>query len=183
MMRPSFEELLVKYEKKGVVHKQKNQLCSIRDANSPSRHRGQQRSSQQQGSCATAPYYFVGSHMPLSLLYPYYCASSDYSSIYMQPYMISYPNYGALQQSIACNSNLAKVNACTNIKQCENSNKQDSKYTQSGWCPSGLSHTQKKRLQHMRKQESMEQQAEIEPMRPATTKKVWRSKQVVSSSA
>ena len=64
--------------------------------------------------------------------------------MYMQPYTISYPNYGALQQPIACNSNLVKGNACTNIKLCENSNKQDSKYTQSRWCPLGFSHPKEK---------------------------------------
>ena len=45
-----------------------------------------------------------------------------------KPYIISYPNYGALQQPIACNSNLVKNEACAIVKQCENKGKQESKY-------------------------------------------------------
>ena len=61
--------------------------------------------------------------------------------------------------------------------------KKDSKYLQPRWCPSGLSHTQKRRLQCLRNKESMEQQAEVVPARSATMKQVWRPKQVGSSSA
>ena len=50
--------------------------------------------------------------------------------MYMQLYIISYPNYGALEQPIACNSNLVKGNACIIVKHYENSDKQDSKYLQ-----------------------------------------------------
>ena len=59
--------------------------------------------------------------------------------------------------------------------------KQDSKYLQPRWCPSGLSHTQKRRLQRMRK-EAMEQQVEAVPKTSATMKKVWWPKQIVSTS-
>ena len=34
------------------------------------------------------------------------------------------------------------------------------KYSQPKWCPSGLTHTQKRRLQHLRCQEQKEQEAE-----------------------
>ena len=111
------------------------------------------------GNCATALYPFVGSYMPLSWPYP------SYNSMYMQPFIISYPNYGALQQPIAGNSNLVKGNACTNVKQCVNNNKLDSKYLQPRWCPSGLSLTQNRRLQWLCKQESMVQRAEVVPKR------------------
>jgi len=114
--RPSFEELMAKYEIKGAVQKLKSRPHSTRDANSPLRHRGQQGSHQQRGNCDAALYPFVGSNMPLSWPYLGYYTSSDYNSMYMRPYIISYPNYGALQQPIACNSNLVKGNACTNIK-------------------------------------------------------------------
>ena len=67
-------------------------------------------------------------------------------------------------------------------KESEKDVKKNSKYLQPRWCPSGLSHTQKKRLQRLRKQESMEQQVEVEPTKPVTMKKVWRPKQIVSSS-
>jgi len=103
----------------------------------------------------------------------------------MQPYGIQYPisysKYGSSQRPITANGNLAKIVACA--KQCENNSKQGSKYTQPRWCPSGLSHTQKRRLQRMRKKEFMEQQAEVVPARSTTMKQVWRPKQVVSSSA
>ena len=60
--------------------------------------------------------------------------------------------------------------------------KQDSKYLQPRWCPSGLSHTQKRRLQRMHKKETMEQQVEAVPKTSAIMKKVWRPKQVASIS-
>ena len=71
----------------------------------------------------------------------------------------------------------------TNDEGSEKTKTQDIKCLQPRWCPSGLSHTQKRRLQRMRKKESVEQQAEVVPVRSATIKKVWRPKQVVSPSA
>ena len=108
----------------------------------------------------------------------------DYNGIHMQSYFIQYPpiypNCGTSQRSIR--DNLVKKDIhCS--KECEKGIKQDSKYLQPRWCPSDLSHTQKRRLQWMRKKESMEQQAEVVPVRSATMKQVWRPKQVVSSSA
>jgi hypothetical protein len=101
----------------------------------------------------------------------------------MKPYMIQYPiahpNYGELQRPITYNNNLVKNNVCTTIKQGGGSNEQNSKGMQPRWCPSGLSRTQKRRLQRMRKQESMEQSTTVTPARSAT-KQVWRPKQVVS---
>jgi hypothetical protein len=102
--------------------------------------------------------------------------------MYMKPYMIqypiAYPNYGKLQRPIAYNNNLVKNNVCAAIKQGEGSNEQNSKGVQLRWCPSGLSRTQKRRLQRMRKQGLMEQSTAVTPARSAT-KKVWRPKQVV----
>jgi hypothetical protein len=37
----------------------------------------------------------------------------------------------------------------------------ESKYSQPRWCPSGLTHTQKRRLQRMRKQGSMKQRVVV----------------------
>ena len=103
----------------------------------------------------------------------------------MHPYFIQYssiyPSYGASQRPIVANNNLVESKPnCS--KEGEKDIKQDNKYLQPRWCPSGLSHTQKRRLQRMRK-ESMEQQVEVVPARSAAMKQVWRSKQVVSSSA
>ena len=60
--------------------------------------------------------------------------------------------------------------------------RQDSKYSQPRWCPSGLSRTQKRRLQRLRKQETMGQEVEVKPTKPIAMKKVWRPKQIVPSS-
>jgi len=100
----------------------------------------------------------------------------------MQSYYIHYPHiYPSYASQRPISDNLVKKNIdCS--KECEKNIKQDSKYLQPKWCPSGLSHTQKRRLQRMRKKESMEQQEEVIPTRLATMKQVWKSKQVVSSS-
>ena len=93
-----------------------------------------------------------------------------------------YPNHALPQRPIVTSNNLVKKNfGCS--KKSRKDTKQESKYLQSRWCPSGLSHTQKRRLQRMRKKESMEQQAEVVPVRSATMKHVWRPKQAVLSSA
>jgi len=95
----------------------------------------------------------------------------------MQPYFIQYPliylNYGTTQRPIVASNNLVRKDfVCS--KEGEKNMKQDSKYLQPRWCPSGLSHTQKRRLQRMRKQESMEQQVEVKPTKLVAMKKVWR---------
>ena len=90
----------------------------------------------------------------------------------MQSYYIQYPSmYPSCVSSrpIVTSNNLVKKDInCS--KECEKDIKQDSKYLKPRWCPSGLSHTQKKRLQHLRNRESMEQRAEVAPVRSATTK-------------
>ena len=78
----------------------------------------------------------------------------------MRPYFIqyssTYPNYGVSQRPIVASDNLVKSKP--NYSQDgEKDVKQDNQYLQPRWCPSGLSHTQKRRLQRMRKKESMEQ--------------------------
>jgi len=77
----------------------------------------------------------------------------------MQSYFIQYPpiypNCGTSQRPIVASNNLVKKDLYCS-KEGKKSMKQDSRYLQPRWCPSGLSHTQKRRLQQMRK-ESMEQ--------------------------
>jgi hypothetical protein len=68
-----------------------------------------------------------------------------------------------------------------------------SKYMQLRWCPPGLSHTQKRRLQRLENQESKEKEMkplkEVNkkkevPSRPLPSiKKEWRSKQVILASS
>jgi len=92
------------------------------------------------------------------------------------------PSHGASQRPIVASDNLVKSKPkCS--QDGEKDVKQDNQYLQPRWCSSGLFHSQKRRLQRIRKKESMEQQAEVVPARSATMKHVWRPKQVVSQSA
>jgi len=101
-------------------------------------------------------------------------------SYYIQ-YPTMYPNHTSPQRPIVASNNLVrKDTGCS--KADEKRAKQDSKYLQPRWCPSGSTHTQKRSLQHLRKKESMEQQVEATPERSVNMQKMWRLKQVVSTS-
>ena len=90
-----------------------------------------------------------------------------------------YPNHA--RRPIVASDNLVQQDVdCS--KGNEKSKEQDSKYLQPRWCPSGLSHTQKRRLQRMRNKEAMEQQVEAVPKTSAIMKKVWWPKQVALTS-
>ena len=91
-VRPSFGELLVKYKRKGVAQKQKDQPKGAKGVKTPPRHKRQEGLHNQQGNFASVQYPFVGSVMPCSWYYPCYYSPADYSSMYMKPYMITYPN-------------------------------------------------------------------------------------------
>ena len=82
-----------------------------------------------------------------------------------------YPNHALPQRPIVASNNLVQQDVdCS--KENEKSKKQDSKYLQPRWCPSDLSHTQKRRLQCMRKKEAMEKQVGAMPKTLEITKKV-----------
>ena len=126
-----------------------------------------------------------GQITPWYCWFPYSYMSMHYSRIHMQSYYIQYPpmypNYALPQRLVVSSNDLVKHDIdCS--KADDKGSKRDSKYLQPKWCPSGLSHTQKRRLQRMRKRKSMEQPVEVEPIKPVAMKKVWRPKQVVSSS-
>ena len=92
-----------------------------------------------------------------------------------------YLNHALPRRPIVASNNLVQQDVdCS--KADEKDAKQDSKYLQPRWCPSGLTHTQKRRLQRMRKKEAMEQQVEATLGRSVNMKKVWQPKQVVSTS-
>ena len=94
---------------------------------------------------------------------------------YFIQYSSIYPSHGASQRPIVVSDNLVKSKPkCSQAG--EKDVKQDNQYLQPRWCPSVLSHTQKRRLQRMRKKESMEQQVEVVPARSVTMKQVWRPK-------
>ena len=62
--RPSFKQLLDKYEEKGVTQKQKKRPDQAKDINSSSEHREQSASHVQQDNNAFAPYSFGGPIAP-----------------------------------------------------------------------------------------------------------------------
>ena len=154
---------------------------SAKGTKTSSRHERQQGMHQQKDCSNFTPYSFVGSVTPWSWPYPCYYSPADFSNMYMQPYMIqyptSYPSYGALPRPVALDSNLVKNNVHIAKRQREYNNKQQSKDIQPRWCPSGLSRTQKRRLQRLRKQGAIEQQIEEKPAKPMRTRKEWRPKQ------
>ena len=114
--------------------------------------------------------------------YHFYYTPLDNSRMYIQLYYSQYPSmYSSCISQRPISNNLVEKDL-NYSKEGEKDVKGNSKYLQPRWCPSGLSHTQKRRLQCLRKQESMEQQVEVEPTKPVTMKKVWRPKQIVSSS-
>ena len=110
--RPSFKQLLAKYEEKGATQKQKKRPDQAKDTNPSSEHREQSASHVQQGNNAFAPYSFGGPIAPWFWSYPYYYTPMDYSRMYMHPYFIQYssiyPSYGASQRPIVASNNLVK---------------------------------------------------------------------------
>jgi len=181
--RPSFEELLAKYEKKGVTQKQKRHSSEAKDTKPG--HCEQSDSHPRQDNHATAPYSFGEPVAPWFWSYPYYYTPLDYSRMSMQSYIIQYPpiytsGYSSQRPIVASHNLVRKDLDCS--KEGEKNVSEDSKYLQPRWCPSGLSHTQKRRLQRMRNQELMEQPVKVIPARSTTTKQVWRPKQIASTS-
>jgi len=157
----SFKQLLAKYEEKGATQKQKKRRPDQDKCTNPSsEHREQSASHVQQGNNTFAPYSFGGPVAPWFWSCSCYYTPLDYSRMYMHPYFIqyssTYPSYGASQRPIVASNNLVKSKPkCS--QDGEKDVKQDNQYLQPRWCPSGLSHTQKRRLQRMRKKESMKQ--------------------------
>ena len=101
--------------------------------------------------------------------------------MYIQPYYIQYSSmYPNCIPQRPINNNLVEKDLnCS--KEGEKNVKKDSKYLYPRWCPSDLSHTQKRRLQRLRNQEKMEQQVEAQPTKLIAMKKVWRPNKIVSS--
>ena len=133
-----------------------------------------------QDNCAAMSY--SGLVVPWFWPYPSYFTPLDYSRMYIQPYYSQFPSMypSCISQRLISNTLVKKDLNCS--KEGDKDVKENSKYLQPRWCPSGLSHTQKRRLQRLRKQESMEQQVEVEPTKPMIMKKIWRPKQIISSS-
>ena len=167
---PSFKELLAKYEKQGTVQKKEKQSGEAKDVSSSSKLQEQSVCCSHQSNGPFTPWF-----------HPYFYMPMDYSRMHMQSYYIQYPpiypSYASPQRPIVASNNLVKKDFSCSKKDM----KQDSRYSQPRWCPSGLSHTQKRKLQRLRKQESVEQQMEVKPITSVVTKKVWRPKQVVSA--
>jgi hypothetical protein len=106
-VRLSFSELLAKYKREEANRNQSNQSNGAKGIKAPPRREDIHH---QRGNLVYSQYLFVGSVIPSSWYYPCYYSPADYSSMYMNSYMIQYPiaysNYGALQRLIVCKSNL-----------------------------------------------------------------------------
>jgi hypothetical protein len=91
------------------------------------------------------PNSFNGPIAPWYCWYPSYMPL-DYTRMHMQSYYIYYPSvYPSYTSQRPIRDNLVKKNInCS--KEGEEDIKQDSNYLKPRWCPSGLSHTQKRRL-------------------------------------
>jgi len=171
--RLSFKELLAKYEKQEVIQKKEKRSDEAKDVSLSLKL-------QEQSVCCSHQNNCYGPFTPW--FHPYFYTPMDYSRMYMQSCYIQfppmYPNYASPQRPIVASNDLVK----RDFNCSKEDVRQDSKYLQPRWCPSGLSRTQKRRLQHLRKQETMGQEVEVKPTWPIAMKKVWRSKQIDSSS-
>jgi len=121
--RPSFKELLAKYEKEGSAQRQKGRPSEIKDTGSSSRH--QEQSSQGNYTSSSGPI------APWYCWYPYFYTPMDYSRMHMQSFYIQYPplypNHALLQRPIIVSNNPVKQDVdCS--KENEKSKEQDSKY-------------------------------------------------------
>ena len=88
--RPSFKELLAKYEKEGAVQKQKERPDEAKGTESMSTSNEQSDFCLRQGNCVVTP--------PSEPIAPWFWSYScyytplDYSRMYLQPYYIQYPS-------------------------------------------------------------------------------------------
>ena len=102
--RPSFNELLAKYEKEGSAQRQKGRPSEVKDTGSSSRH--QEQSSQGNYTSSSGPI------SPWYCWYPYFYTPMDYSRMNMQSYYIQhppmYPNHALLQRLIVASNNPVK---------------------------------------------------------------------------
>ena len=147
--RPSFKELLAKYENEGAAEKQKGWSDEAKDTKSTSTCSEQSDPRTHQGNCVVMPH--SGPVTPWFWPYPCYYIPLDYSRMYMQPYYIQYPSiYPSCIPQRPISNNLVEKDLNCN-KEGEKDVKKNSKYLQPRWCLSGLSHSQKRRLQHLRR--------------------------------
>jgi hypothetical protein len=72
-VRPSFEELLAKYNRKGAARKRRNQPIGAKGEKAPPRHEKRESVHHQQGNFV---YPFIGSVTPCSWYYPCYYSST-----------------------------------------------------------------------------------------------------------
>ena len=143
MKRPTFSELLAIYKKKGAAGK-KGRSCSSAASTSP--HAGNVRSSSIINS-STAACYPVRLTTPWSWPYLYCFPPPAHANMLVHPnlqYPVIYPHHGVSTRPI--NENLAKgVSTVPNMRE---DNERGSEDLWPRWCPLGLFHTQKKRLQN-----------------------------------
>ena len=88
-IRPTFKELLAKYEKMGTTQKQRRRPTEAIDEKASSRPYEQLDPRPSQGNCAAMPY--SGPVAPWFWPNPCYYTPLDYNMMHMQPYGIQYP--------------------------------------------------------------------------------------------
>jgi len=118
--RPSFKELLAKYEKKGVIQKQRGRPDKVKNTKSSSSQKQSSLSQDNSFNGPIAPWYcWHPCYMPL-----------DYGRIHMQSYYIHFPPiYPSYASQRPISDNLVKKDIDCN-KECEKDIKQNSKYLQ-----------------------------------------------------
>ena len=95
-----------------------------------------------QGNCAAMSY--SGPVVPWFWSYPSCYTSLDYCRMYIQPYYSQFPSMypSCISQRLISNTLVKKDLNCS--KEGDKDVKENSKYLQPRWCPSGLSHSEEK---------------------------------------
>jgi hypothetical protein len=147
-VKPTFDELLAKYKKKGASQKQGGRPSKGKNSKLSTKNRNIPCSCKSQENYVDAPYSYAGPTSPWSWSYPCYYSPLDNANLHMCSYMIQYPptyvNHGSMQRPIVLDNNLvgsASINSKGGHKDSD-----ESKYSESRWCPSGFNSYTKKKI-------------------------------------
>jgi hypothetical protein len=109
-VKPTFEELLAKYWKKGANQKQGSRLSKGTNLKLSTKNQNIPCSCKSQENYVVSPYLYAGPTSPWSWSYPCYYSPLDYAKLHMRSYKIQYPptyvNYGSMQRLIVLDNNL-----------------------------------------------------------------------------
>ena len=106
--RPSFKEILAKFQKQGAIQKKEKQPGKAKDTKPSSKCQEQSGSFQRQGNYTS----FDGPIAIWYCWYPYFYTLMNYNRMHMQSYYIQYPsiypNHASLQRPVVASNNLVK---------------------------------------------------------------------------